>query len=342
MTRVLYGVSPIGLGHASRAVAIGEELAKQGAEVTFATGGPAAGLLRSYGFDVRDAVREPNPILWRRRTIFSSLWYFRYWRGYNASRAKMKPLEKEVRPDIVVGDEEFSVLSLAAKSGLKSIMISDELELGFAKTFLSRSIESRVAKWYKELQDSVSLLIVPDNGVDEGNMWHCGPVVRTITAGRAETRWALGLPVQSSLILVSLSGSGSGEYLIPAAEKVVKREALDVTVAVAGAKPAPTRGRFHYLGFVRELQNLIAASDLAISQAGKSTIDEAASCGTPLIAIPLKNHFEQEENARALGFSNSDISRLGRLIEERLGNRSRPKNYDGAKRAAAKILEVAQ
>ncbi len=341
MTKVLYGVSPIGLGHASRAVAIGKELTELGAEVTFATGGPAVGFLRSYGFDVRDAVSEPDPILWRGRNIFSSLWYLRYWRGYNASKARMLPLRNEVGPDLVVGDEEFSVLSLAAQEGLKSIMISDELELGFARTFLSRSIESRVAKWYRELQESVSLLIVPDVGADSGNLWHCGPVVRRVTAGRSETRLSLGLPIDKKLILVSLSGSGSGGYLVPAVEKVVREEGMDVAVAVAGGRQEPTHGRFHHLGFVRDLQNLVAAADVAVSQAGKSTIDEAFSSGTPLITIPLKNHFEQEENAKALGFARSDLRRLGPLIEARIARRGKPRNYDGANRAAAKILTLA-
>ena len=139
MARVLYGVSPVGLGHASRAVAMGSELKARGAEVTFATGGPAVPFLRSYGFDVREIVSEPNPTVWRGRNMFSSLWYLRYWRGHRASKARMARLLDETRPDVIVGDEEFSVLALARERGAKGIMISDELELGFARTFLSRS-----------------------------------------------------------------------------------------------------------------------------------------------------------------------------------------------------------
>jgi UDP-N-acetylglucosamine--N-acetylmuramyl-(pentapeptide) pyrophosphoryl-undecaprenol N-acetylglucosamine transferase len=182
--------------------------------------------------------------------------------------------------------------------------------------------------------------MVPDGGEDDGNMWHCGPVVRKVTAGSRETRLALGLPAQKRLVLVSLSGSGSGSYLIPAVEKVVKESGLDVAVAEAGGKAGPTRGRFHHLGFVRDLQNPVAGADLVVSQAGKSTIDEALSSGTPIIALPLKSHFEQKENARALGFTHDDVRRLGPLIEGHLGKRSEPRNYDGAKRAAAKMLEA--
>jgi len=52
--------------------------------------------------------------------------------------------------------------------------------------------------------------------------------------------------------------------------------------------------------------------------AGKSTIDEANAYGTPGIFIPIKGHFEQEDNAREQGFEFRDIDRLEELIEEKL------------------------
>jgi UDP-N-acetylglucosamine--N-acetylmuramyl-(pentapeptide) pyrophosphoryl-undecaprenol N-acetylglucosamine transferase len=341
LAKVLYGVSPIGLGHASRAAAVGGELMARGADVTFATGGPAVPFLRSYGFEVKDVVREPNPMIWKGRNIFSSLWYLRYWRGYQGSKTRMSGILSETHPDLIVGDEEFSVLSLALDRGMKGIMISDELELGFARTFVSRGIEQRVALWYKELQESVSLLIVPDYGTDERNIWHCGPIVRRVTMGRDETLGSLGLLVERRLVLVSLSGSGSGAYLVSAVEKAVEGLGFDVTLAVAGGREARSGDRLRHLGFVREAQNLVAAADIVISQAGKSTIDEAFSSGTPIVAIPLKDHFEQEANARALGFSHDDIGRLGYIISNRIGKRGDQRNYDGARKAAERILDFA-
>jgi len=80
--------------------------------------------------------------------------------------------------------------------------------------------------------------------------------------------------------------------------------------------------------------HLIAASDLVISTAGKSTIDECVSSGTPMIAIPIKNHVEQERNAAELGFAFGDLDRLDQLIPKLLGKRSEPANYVGAQRTA--------
>jgi UDP-N-acetylglucosamine--N-acetylmuramyl-(pentapeptide) pyrophosphoryl-undecaprenol N-acetylglucosamine transferase len=57
---------------------------------------------------------------------------------------------------------------------------------------------------------------------------------------------------------------------------------------------------------------------LIISLAGKSTIDESLVYGTPGIFIPIKNHFEQEDRAREMGFSYEDINKLDTIIEENL------------------------
>jgi UDP-N-acetylglucosamine--N-acetylmuramyl-(pentapeptide) pyrophosphoryl-undecaprenol N-acetylglucosamine transferase len=86
----------------------------------------------------------------------------------------------------------------------------------------------------------------------------------------------------------------------------------------------------------------VYAADLIISLAGRSTIDESLVYGTPGIFIPIKNHFEQEENARKLGFKYDDIFRLESLIEEKIGtiryNRDNIKN--GVEKAARIILEM--
>ncbi|MGQ4833822.1 MAG: glycosyltransferase [Candidatus Asgardarchaeia archaeon] len=60
------------------------------------------------------------------------------------------------------------------------------------------------------------------------------------------------------------------------------------------------------------------ASDLVITTAGKSTIDECLIYGTPVIAIPIKNHFEQERNARRVGNSYSDLEKLDSLILDKI------------------------
>ena len=92
---------------------------------------------------------------------------------------------------------------------------------------------------------------------------------------------------------------------------------------------------------VPEGQNLVACADVVVSLAGKSTIDEAAASGTPIIAIPIRYHAEQERNASALGFSRSDSARLPELVQEVIGKRLPPKRSDGETKAARAILSLA-
>ena len=94
------------------------------------------------------------------------------------------------------------------------------------------------------------------------------------------------------------------------------------------------------LGFVDNLHELIFASDLIISLAGKSTIDEARAYGTPGIFIPIKDHFEQEDNAKAEGFIFEDINRLDKLILEKLEQKRNKINMNGTKLASEIIRKL--
>ena len=332
---VLYAVSPIGLGHASRAIAVGLKLRERRIGLEFATGGRAAAFIRSYGFTAHDVITEPVPSEKDGVMRNPTLWYLKYWRGYRASRTRVSSLMSRLKPDLVVGDEEFSSVSLAIEQGVKNVLISDELELNFARTSVSRYVERRVGEWYARLQHEVSHLLIPDFGTDHNNIHFTTPIVRAVSKSRDEVRKELGLDTDSRLVLFSASGSGIGDFIL---ENVVKtlRSMHDprTELVVTGVMGGKSDGNVHYVGLQKDNQNLVAAADLVISTAGKSTIDEAASFGTPMIAIPIKNHSEQERNADSLGFTYDDRHRLSELIPKFLSKRTVPRNYQGAEIAA--------
>jgi UDP-N-acetylglucosamine--N-acetylmuramyl-(pentapeptide) pyrophosphoryl-undecaprenol N-acetylglucosamine transferase len=335
MASILYAVSPIGLGHASRSAAIGLKLRERSLEPEFATGGPAVKFLESYGFKVHDVVREPVPAESGGEMKMAALWYLRYWLGYRSTSRRMAELLTRLSPRLVVGDEEFSSLSLAVQRGVPNAMISDELKLGFARGAIARRVEASVSAWYADLQRRVSNLLVPSFGTDGGNIHYMTPVTREVTKSREAVRAEHGLPLDSSLVLFSASGSGIGRFLLDrslqAFRKVCTRSEVFASTGVGAPHGA---GNVRELGMVRDNQNLIAAADLVISTAGKSTIDECVSSGAPIIAIPIRNHVEQERNAAELGFSFGDLDRLEELIPKLLGKRSEPARYQGAQRTA--------
>jgi len=339
--RILYGVSPIGLGHATRSLVLSRELERGGAEVRFFSGGRAAEFIHDAGFRVDDIVEDPVPHVSRGEMSRVALWYVRSWVANRRTLPRTRRLVDAYSPDLVVCDEEFSGIVVAGERGVKRVFVADELNLGFARTWVSRRIEARVDRWYRGLQDSVDLLIVPETGESRGNRRFVGPIVRPTTKSPSEAKASYGLP-GGGMVLFATSGSGLGRELALRVRDAMATAGLDgVSLVVAGNRGAKIEGKGVYdLGVVPDNQNLVAAADLVVSSAGKSTIDEAAAAGTPMIAIPIVHHAEQERNAAALGYSGEDVSRLPELVREMFGKRQPPKRFDGEVEASRAILSV--
>ncbi len=342
MARILYGVSPIGLGHVTRALVVARKLSSAGNEVRLFSGGKAAEFIGAEGLPVEDIVSDPAPEVVGGEMKRASLWYLRSWGALRSTRRRTRRLFDSYRPDLVVCDEEFSGMSVALERGCRNAFISDELELGFARGWLSRSIERRVERWYRRLQESVEVLIIPEHGQDSGNRRYVEPIVRDVTKTRIEVKQEHSLPADGRMVLLSMSGSGLGDFLL---EPMVGAMRVGVWpgsyLTIAGNRGTKVAGdRVFDLGVVGDNQNLIAAADLVVSTAGKSTIDEAASAGTPIIAIPIRHHAEQERNATALGYSHEDARNLTALMRRKIGKRELPRTYGGGERTSRLLISM--
>ena len=122
----------------------------------------------------------------------------------------------------------------------------------------------------------------------------------------------------------------------------VKKIQLDIElVLVTGPKIKEVfENDLRNLGFVENLHEIIFASDLVISLAGKSTIDESVVYGTPGIFIPIKDHFEQEDNAKEMGFNFEDIYNLENLIKEKLDMERNEQQQNGVNLAGMEISKI--
>ena len=56
--------------------------------------------------------------------------------------------------------------------------------------------------------------------------------------------------------------------------------------------------------------------------------------------IPIKDHFEQEDNAKEIGFKFQDIFNLTNLIEEKLSQDRNQQHKNGVDIAGMEILDV--
>lgn len=327
--------SPIGLGHATRDVAIAEFLQKS--TTRFVTGNGAAKLISEYGFLVDDEYNPPNFDVQNGVLQGSLRWLWKYYQYYKDCKQISQRFINVQNPKIIVSDEDFASLAVAQQKTIPTILITDILETNFTKGIAS-IIEKKMNKSMRQIIQKCNTVIIPEIGPDENNIRRVGPIVRTTVHTRDELRRKFGF--EKKTIVVSIGGTDAGKFLIQKTIEATSKLKDDVElVLVAGPTLKIQDNNIRNLGFVNNLHEIIYASDLVVSLAGKSTIDESKAYGTPGIFIPIKGHFEQEDNAREEGYSFDDIYKLDLLIPQKLESRRTPIQTDGAKRAAEIILQ---
>ncbi|MGQ4891543.1 MAG: glycosyltransferase [Candidatus Njordarchaeia archaeon] len=338
---IKYAVSPIGLGHASRSVAIALELREYGYKVNFHTGGLAVNFLSSYGFNVnRFHDRIPYFKVSKDGKLKGITWWMiSYIRFYKRMKKKAERLFAREKPSFVIADEEFAFANIAIENKIPTIFVSDLITTSFAQNWIAEQIEKRTNKWFTEFYERCPLTIVPEEeGPIIGNMVYVGPIVRKLTDNPDVIREKLG--VEETLILATSGGSPIGPYIFSAVYNFLKRNSSKGIKAVfvgVGAKKFKIEDKIIAFEVYRDLQNLVAASDLVITSAGKSTIDECRVYGRNCIAIPIKGHFEQERNAQKIGFRYEDIHRIHELIKDYLEKPS-PKPIENNLGKAVEII----
>jgi UDP-N-acetylglucosamine--N-acetylmuramyl-(pentapeptide) pyrophosphoryl-undecaprenol N-acetylglucosamine transferase len=191
----------------------------------------------------------------------------------------------------------------------------------------------------QKIIDKCDKVIIPEDGPDQGNITRVGPIVRKINSTREELRKKYSFTKKT--IIVSAGGTATGLFLFEKMLDLAPKLNKDIDVVfVTGPNIQKKIDRIRNLGFIDNLHEAIFAADLVVSLAGKSTIDEARAYGTPGIFIPLKAHFEQEDNARDEGFVFEDLERLHELICNKLDQKRNPVESLGAQKASQIITEL--
>ncbi len=333
MTELIFFTSPIGLGHATRDAAIARHL--DGISKKFVTGAGANRLLTEYGFDAFNLYNPPPFRIENGKLQNPFRWLFSYLSYYNKCKKIASEVIEREKPSLIVSDEDFASLVIAQRRKIKTILITDILESRFTDGIAS-TIEKRMNRGMKNIIEKCDLVVVPENGQNTGNKVRVGPIVRDAVESRDQLRKKYSFIKKT--IIVSIGGTDLGKFLIEKTIDAFKKSGLDAElVLVAGPTLQMKETHYRNLGFVNNLHELIFAADLVVSLAGKSTIDESRHFGTPGIFIPIKGHFEQEENAKEVGYSFEDIFRLDKLIVEKIDEKRDPRPCDGAKAAAELI-----
>ncbi len=341
--KVLFFTSPIGLGHATRDISIAKKLKQIASdEILFITGGAAYDLISREGFQALNLYRPPHFTVEAGMLRNRFVWLMKYIIYYKRSKKIAAHVIRKAlhKYPVIVSDEDFASIAVNQNTILsKSILIYDILESSTCcnTSYDNVSFQNKIGETHftsgplhvfekkmnsslRDLINKCDKVIIPDFGNNRDNLVYVGPIVREITSDRKRLRNKLGLTRKT--ILVCVGGTDAGKHLIQksieAYEKLKKRFDVDLILVSGPNLELDLSNDIQNLGFVDNLHEYIYASDLVISLAGRSTIDESNVYGTPGIFIPIKNHFEQEQNAIRLGYKYEDISNLETLIEKKL------------------------
>ena len=328
--------SPIGLGHVTRDIAIIKNL--KDFSVNFVTGSGAAKILKKLDYHIDDVYNPPSFSVENGILNNQTKWLWNYYQYYKNCKNISKKIIKKNNSELVISDEDFASLTIAQEIGIPNILITDVLETKFTKGIAS-FIEKKMNKSMMNIIKKCDVVIIPEDGEDIDNIRRIGPIVRKINDSREELRKKFSF--NKKIILISVGGTDAGLFLIQKAIESILKLNLDVEIVlVTGPSITKKFDNVKNLGFVDNLHELIFASDVVISLAGKSTIDEAKAYGTPGIFIPIKGHFEQENNSKNEGFVFNDINRLDELVLEKLEQKRNKINTDGAKIASEIIKKL--
>ena len=328
--------SPIGLGHATRDIAIAKNLNE--ISIKFVTGNGAAKIIRNSNFYVDDLYNPPQFIVENGSLKSPAKWLWNYFRYYKECKKISNKIIQRDNSNLIVSDEDFASLIVAQGKKIPTVLVTDILETKFVKGFGS-FIEKKMNKSMKNIIQKCDLVIMPEIGKDEGNIRRVGPIVRQTQYSRDELRKQFSF--EKKTILVSIGGTDAGIFLIEKTIDVINKLNQDVdVVVVSGPSLNKKFGKVRNLGFIDNLHEVIFASDILISLAGKSTIDEAKAYGTPSIFIPIKGHFEQEDNAKEEGYVFDDIFRLEDLIVKKLEQDRKSLEINGSQKASKLIQDL--
>ncbi|MCP2505611.1 MAG: UDP-glucuronosyltransferase [Nitrosopumilus sp.] len=326
--------SPIGLGHVTRDIAIVNNL--KDIPINFVTGSGAAKILKKLEFKVNDVYSPPSFSVKNGALNNQTKWLWSYYQYYKNCKNISEKILKKNNLNLIISDEDFASLTVAQNLEIPNILITDVLETKFTKGIAS-FIERKMNKSMMNIIKNCDVVIIPEEGDNQDNIKRVGPIVRKINCSREELREKFSF--NKITIVISIGGTDAGLFLIDKAIKAILKINQNIEIVVVSG-PAVNKKFLNVknLGFVDNLHELIFASDLIISLAGKSTIDEAKAYGTPGIFIPIKGHFEQEHNAKTEGFVFEDINNLETLILEKLEQKRNKLNADGA-RLASEIIK---
>lgn len=350
--RLMYSCSELGLGHASRTIALGKRLEQRGHEVFFFTGGKAYMLLKKEFKHVYPV----TPIAWYENgrgiitsasliNIFFPLPYFdhenRTFKTKTSNTQEtihryydLRRHIRQIRPDILIADGDILALRLAHKWKIPAVYITNLIRPSHGFSPILGPGE-RLTEMYTT---KCSKIIVPDNpspytvcAYNIGNLENVGVKNRVEFVGSFSST----VPVEGSEkhVFAPVSGpfgtrSKLLQMLVPVF-KNLKQKGIISLGAPGERKTGRRNGCLVYSWLsTSERHEFMRNASIVIFSGGHITCFETIKYAKPSICIPTQA--EQLANATKLQDLNCSIVAKNRT-QLALAIRKIEANYDGFK-----------
>lgn len=265
MTEILFFSSPIGLGHATRDLAIINQL-KIGSCKVF-SGSSAIEFFHQNSIQAQDVYSPPKFDVIDGKLEKSLKWLWSYYRYYKRCKEISSKIISNEKPRVIISDEDFASIAIAQERKIPNIIITDILETKFISGF-GGVVEKKMNKTMHEMLDKANRVIIPELGKNQNNIIRTGPIVRKIQKNRDELRDILDF--KKKTIVLCVGGTDAGIFLIKQTIEAIKKIQIDVDlVLVSGPKiNKKFSDDVRNLGFVSNLHEIIfPASEITKSAA---------------------------------------------------------------------------
>ena len=185
-----------------------------------------------------------------------------------------------------------------------------------------------------------------------------GPIIEEPPSEtRMQLRDKFSIGEHQLVVVVSGGGTSTGKYIVDFIVSNLKSiqsslgEVLFVILLGTRMERPEIAGDSKGIVFIPFTSNSLAyfkLADCVVTQSGGSTLNELASLGTPCVTIPIRNHWEQEANARKFRekydfeIIRSDelgVQPLANSIKRVINSEYEPLISDGGSRAAKLISD---
>lgn len=315
--KILMTTCGVGIGHASRDLALAELLEKEGHEIEFASYGSGLHYLQKNncnphnlpemnfqasegGIDVEESLKQSKDIPF---TFIKSMY-------------KEAKLIRTIKPDLLITDSDYSSPITAKFLNVPCYIITNDLTFGFSDATnapIVKYFEKSVSKIITEISKGCKQILIPDvpGSVEipeelKNKSNFIGPLLHknaTEIDSKEKLREKYNLKQTDKILVVTIGGSEFGKILISNICDIAHDINADKIYIFTGLEVNPDSFKIKeddkkviIKQFSYNLVEWMKLSDLTIALAGHTTSMELITIKKPNILIPLENHIEQEKN----------------------------------------------